>query len=186
MNLPLFHKLVLLISFRCHFILSIYFLHCQARDITLELLPCSKESSSPAKYAGNFFICCIFILHCKIRPIIPAIHARLSASQSNIASTTLAFSGKAFGERGGWLLVVMDEFSITFALMLSIHQPINFVFAVAFTFNLSFMLFLLFLFTQAILSFCQCDRCSCSQQNFRVLLPYAYFAQKNKKNLPLL
>ena len=44
-------------------------------------------------------------------------HAR-PVPQSHIASTNLAFSGKSSKREDDWLLIVMDEFSITFALML--------------------------------------------------------------------
>ena len=52
-------------------------------------------------------------------------HAR-PLPQSHIASTVMHFR-ECIWRGGGWLLIVMDEFLITFALMLQLHPPITLV-----------------------------------------------------------
>ena len=72
----------------------------------LSLQPCFKGSSSPAKYASNFFVYCILIWFSKIRLLTPAIHACSSVPPISYCVYSFSAFGEVFGVR--WLAAGSD------------------------------------------------------------------------------
>ena len=99
------------------------------------------HSPSPTNYVGTslqreskpglshrqflYFVSCVFVSS-RVRQLTPAINARSPAPPIPYRVHCFAFSGMSL--KGGWLAAhVMDEFLITFALMLQLHPPITLV-----------------------------------------------------------
>ena len=86
----------------------------------------STVSPSLVYHTSNFCILFVFILS-QVQQLTPTINACLSAPPIPYHVHSLAFSRKSSREGNDWLLIVMDEFLITFALMLQLHPPITLV-----------------------------------------------------------
>ena len=109
---------------------SLFFIH-----------PILLHSPSPTNYVGTslqreskpglshrqflYFVSYVFVSS-PVRQLTPAINARSPAPPIPYRVHSFAFSGMSL--KGGWLAAhVMDEFLITFALMLQLHPPITLV-----------------------------------------------------------
>ena len=73
-----------------------------------------------------YFVYRIFVSS-RVQQLTLAINVCSSAPPIPYRVHKFSIFGEVFGEAGDWLLIVMDEFLMTFALMLQFHPPITLV-----------------------------------------------------------
>ena len=117
---PFSHHLALCILFHCYFISRIF---CIAKpDQLCRHVAPQRVQARVITPAILYFISCVFISS-RVLQLWPAINARSSASPIPYRVHKFSIFGEVF-RGGGWLLIIMEEFLIPFALMLPLHPPI--------------------------------------------------------------
>ena len=70
-----------------------------------------------------YFISCV-VISSRVRQLTPAINAR-SSNPNPISRPQFRIFGNVFRRGGDWLIIAIDEFLITFALILQLHPQIT-------------------------------------------------------------